>query len=237
MKKNLLFLFFVFLIMKVQGQSTELIISFNSGLFSFNGNSAEHSASINHIDLSGHNYTNNPYGTNSGISYGASIHLKRVTVCNFIFGIEAGYEDLRSKIIIDRIDGFNGVAVYQLPADGETYLNENFLNVFPSVGYRFKIGFISLDLEGGFDFGNLMQGFERGKATDENGTRYTTRMSRNDITFDFRPRIQLTVNWNRIGVYAGYSYGLINYKMNYYSDSDTQVYARLIRFGISFRLI
>lgn len=237
MKKIILFLSFTFLITTVQGQTNELGISFNSGLFSFAGKSAGNSGSINHIDLSGRNYTNNPYGTGSAVCYGVSLYIKRITVCNFIFGLEAGYDALRSKITIDRIDGFNGVSVYQLSANGNTFLNENFLNFFPSVGYRFEIGFIPFDLEGGFDFGYLMQGFERGKATDENGTRYTTRISRNDITFDFRPRIQFTITWNRIGVYAGYSYGLINYMMNYKSDSQNQVNARLIRFGINFRII
>jgi len=126
----------IYTLTNASAQKTELKGSLNSGLFAFSGVSAQANTNINYDDLTKSGYTNNPYGSDVGLSYGLSLNIKRITRCNFIFGLDIGYEDLRSKILIDQIDGFNGSSTYQNNATGQTYLNNYFLNLYPFVGYR-----------------------------------------------------------------------------------------------------
>ena len=219
----------------VFGQKTELRASLNSGLFSFSGVSSEATTSINYNDQTKSGYTNNPYGSKVALCYGVSLNLKRITKRNIIFGLDLGYETLRSKITIDRIDGYNGTSTYQYNASGKTFLNNSFLNFNPFIGYRFIVNNICIDLTGGFDYGYILKAKEDGHATATNGIKYTTSMDRKDVTFDLRPRIQLSTEYKEIGLYVGYSYGLIDYMMNYKGGTN-EASARLLRFGITYQI-
>jgi hypothetical protein len=241
MKKSLLALPFLFLSIFTHAQKTEFGISLNSGLFSFAGGLAESSTSINYDSSINSGSTNNPYGSKSGLSYGISANIKQVTKKNLVLGIDLGYEVLRSKISINSVWSYDEISagVYY-DANGQTFLNNDFINLFPQIGYRFKSKKVSFDLVAGSDIAFCLNATEKGEATATNGIKYNTNVDRKTINKDFRPRIQLTANYKKAGVYAGYSYGLTDYTSDYLwgdnlGDSDG-TYSRFFRFGLTYLL-
>src|ERR1700689_792756 len=90
-----------FLFVNSFAQKTETSISFNSGLFSFSGQSAEGTTFINYDATTKSGYTNNSYGSKNALCYGFSFQRKRIAGWNFILGYDLGYEVLRSKISIN----------------------------------------------------------------------------------------------------------------------------------------
>lgn len=217
------------------GQKTELRIALNSGLFSFSGESAQSNTFINYSDQNNSGYTNNPFGSKNGLSYGLSGNVRRVTKRNFIIGFDLGYERLSSKILIKEVAGFTGNTTYQYNASGQTYLNYNFINLNPYLGHRFNLKQISIDATGGFELGYCLSANEKGSAKDANGKEYRTSIERKTIDLDVRPRIQLAVNYQKAGIYAGYSYGFSNYKREYVGGIN-ECRARMVRFGITYQL-
>jgi hypothetical protein len=235
MKRIFLTIFIVSIFTTVFGQKTEYRLSFNSGLFSFTGKSAQPVSFINNAEHLNIAYTNNPYGSAPGICYGFSGNLKRVSKSKFVFGFDLGYELLKSKIAIDYIAGYNGVATYQYSAKGQTFLKFNFINLEPFAGYRFILKQVNLDITGGIDFGYCLNAHENGSATATNGTTYKTSLDRTTIKTDIRPRLQLSADYKKFGVYAGYSAGLVNYKSGYIGGTN-DCYSGLFRFGMTYQL-
>ncbi len=235
MRKYLLSFFTCIVFTNAFAQKTELHFALNSGLFSFTGKASDAISSINYNETNQSGYTNNPYGTQSAISYGFSTNLKRITKRNFILGLDLGYENLRSKVTINTINGYTGSSTYQLVATGKTILSSDFINIFPSIGHRFHTNKVAIDLTGGFDIGANLKAHENGKATAVDGTVFTTGVDRHTISADVRPRIQVAAIYNKMGVYAGYSYGFLSYKAGYVGGS-TECVARFVRFGITYQL-
>lgn len=235
--KKLFFAFVPFLFLTdTFGQKTEYSLSFNSGLFSFAGESAEKTSQINYssncwIPETG-GYTNNPYGSKSGLSYGLSINAKRITKKRVVLGLGLGYETLRSRISITEIGEHNMGDSFHLSAKGRTNLNYGFINLNPQIGYRFSKNNILFDLTAGFDAAYCLYTRERGKATAENGEKYKSSRNRKTISTDIRPRIELSARLGQNGISVGYSYGLSNYKSGYIGGVN-QCYARLLRFGFT----
>lgn len=215
------------------GQKTEFSVALNSGLFSFGGTSAASTSFINANPSQVINYTNNPYGSKNGFGLGLSANTKRITKGGFIMGLDFGYERLSSKITIDRV----AITSTGEAATGKTNLNFDFLNLNPNLGYRFNAGNTSFDLTGGFDFGFVLKATEKGKATTASGTTYTTDRDRKTLRTDIRPRVQLTTNYKKVGVYVGYSYGLSNYMEGYIGGGPWETHSRLTRFGLSYRIL
>jgi hypothetical protein len=232
MKKVFFTLITVFVWTITFAQKTEFRVVMNSGLFSFTGKSAEAVSSINYAEAPNSAYTNNPYGSQQGLCYGISGNLKRVSKGNFLFGLDLGYERLRSKIAINLINGYDGISSYQYNADGRTFLNFNFINLQPFAGYRFAIKPVEFDFTGGLDLGYCLQARESGSATATNGVTYETSRDRKTISMDIRPRLQLSADYKRFGVYVGYSFGLANYKSGYIGGTN-ECYSRLLRFGVT----
>lgn len=219
----------------VSGQKTELNLSFNSGLFSFSGQSAESTSFINYSSSTNSGYTNNPYGSKNGASYGISANIKRVTKRGLIVGADLGYENLSGKIFINSIIDNKGIIANVYQASGKTLLNFDFINLYPFFGKQFIADKVSFDLTGGIEVGYCLATKENGNATATNGTKYTTEVERKSIKTDIRPRIQFSVSYQKVGVYFGYSYGLANYKEGYIGGVN-ECYARLIRFGLVYQI-
>lgn len=236
MKKQLLTVFASLALSSTFAQQTELHFALNSGLFSFHGESSNANSVINYIADSKSGYTNNPYGTKSALSYGFSGNLKRVTKKNFILGLDFGYESLRSKVNLLGVYGSPQSPGNLLTTEGSTILSADFINIFPSLGHRFHAKKIAIDLTGGFDIGINLKTQENGKATAVDGTVFTTERDRKTINTEVRPRIQLAANYNKMGVYAGYSYGFMNYLDGFEGGSPYCV-SRLIRFGVTYKLL
>ncbi|MDP4291916.1 MAG: hypothetical protein Q8908_12605 [Bacteroidota bacterium] len=235
MNKSLLSLAFMLLSIQVFCQKTEFGISLNSGLFSFSGSSATGTSFMLMNSASGHDmgYTNNPYGSRNGLCSGVSVQLQRIARRNLIAGIDFGYENLKSKVIINQIllGGLSSSNYYA--ANGQTFLNYQNLNLFGYLGYRCEIKKFSFDMTGGFDISQCLTARESGSADIATGDHYSTDVDRKTISIDVRPRIQISATYHYIGLYLGYSYGLANY-MNGLSGGTDDCYAREIRFGVNY---
>lgn len=234
--KNLLItvLFQSFAIISAFGQSTELSIHLNSGLSSFGGESAGESTFINiNENPSIDNYTNNPYGKKMGLSYGLAAQVQRVTENKSILGLQAGFEMLRSKIDIERIEGYFDLRIHT--AEGQTVLQNTFANIYPNFGHRFMFKSVALDLTAGPEIAFFLNSKEKGEATEIGGNVVTTDYERNHPTADVRGRFALTAKYQQFGISLGYSYGLTNYTRNM-EGGDRENFARLIRFGFAYTL-
>jgi hypothetical protein len=243
MKTKVLIFITSLILSNLYAQKTELRVSLNSGLFSFSGQSAERTSQLNIYNQSNSGYTNNPYGSKNGLCYGFSLNLKRITKQNTIYGLDFGYETLRSKISINIVSGDfvsifmgNPIPMGGKVASGETFLNSNLLNLNPFVGHRFNSKKFPIDLVGGFDIGYVLSSKEIGNATAVDGTKYSSSVGRKTINIDFRPRIQVSTDYKKIGLYLGYSLGLVNYKSGYVGGTN-EAFSKLIRFGITYKII
>jgi hypothetical protein len=241
MKKSLLTTLSLLLIFTVFGQKNEYVISLNSGLFSFGGKYAVKTTFIN-LDPSVYSsgYTDNPYGTQNGICIGLSGNFKHLTKRNFIAGFDFGFENLKSKVTINQVYDLLNSLNYD-NATGKTFLNYHFLNLFPYIGHRLNFNALSVDLIGGIDVAYVLSADEKGDAVSESGYHYTTAVERKTQSFDLRPRVQVSADYNKFGVYVGYSYGVVNYIKGYYvagsmGTNSAASEARLIRFGLTYRI-
>jgi hypothetical protein len=233
MKKLLVFAFSFLIYSNSYSQKTELRVSLDSGLSSFTGQSAESSSFILLSETIGYGYTNNPYGSKNALAYGVSLNLRRVTKVNFIYGLGVGYENLRSKTSLDFVYEFEPDTF--IPVSGETIMDISTININPFAGYRFNADKFPIDLVGGFDFANILSTKEKGDATDTNGNKYTTSRDRKTISTDIRPRIQVSTDYKKFGVYLGYSFGLSNYMKDYIGGTNN-VHSKIFRFGITYQV-
>lgn len=221
------------------GQQTEFGISLNSGLFSFRGPSAEKETFILVNEASEDNLTctNNPYGSKNGLLYGFSINLQLLTKRKFILGIDLGYENLRSLILIKHIlirQDFGSFPPYN--ASGKSILNHHFINVNPYFGYSVKLKKYSMDFLAGTDLAYCLFAKERGSWVQEfDNEKQTITKNQSTIRFDFRPRIQSTIQYKKYGLYAAYSIGLVNYQSGYVGGIN-ECYSRMFRFGLTYKL-
>ena len=180
--KKTLFTIVAFCCLNVSyGQKTEFWVSLNSGLFSFAGESAESVTGINYNEQMQSGYTNNPYGSKSGLAIGLSGNIKSISKKNFILGADLGYEKLRSKIEINKIYGWTGTSSYRLDATGKTFLNSNFINLRLFAGYRLPVNKVNLDFTGGLEIGYCLSAKENGSATASGGIKYETSVDRKTI--------------------------------------------------------
>jgi predicted nuclease of restriction endonuclease-like (RecB) superfamily len=168
----------------------------------------------------------------NGLSYGLSANIKRVNKYNFVFGFDLGYEILRSKIQVNSVVDYSGMVNYTFDARGQTFLNANFINLNPQIGYRLSVKQVSIDLLTGYDVAFCLNATEKGKTTTTNGTEFSSSIDRKTINSDIRLRFQVSTGFKKMGAYIGYSLGLANYKSGYVGGVN-ECYARLFRFGLT----
>jgi hypothetical protein len=224
-------LFFGLLPLSLKAQQLEIHANLNSGLYSYRGAGAESVSRIN-----GATYTNNPYGSKGGLSYGLSFNIRKVTRHHFIYGADLGYEMLRSRVNLEYQDVIGDIAS---SFKGNTYLNNSFINLFPYMGGRFLICKRTFDLVGGMDIGRILSSTEKGhaKSTDNAAFDIQTSVDRLNRKNDLRPRIQLSTEFDHgIGVYIGYSHGIKDYKEKVLGGGKNETYSRMWRLGVSYRL-
>nr|WP_293834381.1 hypothetical protein [uncultured Arsenicibacter sp.] len=230
------------------GQKTEMMVTLESGLFSFRGHSAENTSFLN-VYNRGTSYegsTNNAFGAKAGISQGVSFQIQRINKRKLFAGIGIGFENLPSKIDLRDVyvastttsggtTSIGGVNPNS-PVIGHTYLSNRFITLNPYIGFRFPTEYgVSVDFQAGFDAGYLLSSRENGRAEPANGTVYTTSVDRKYISFDIRPRLQATIHYRRAGLFAGYSRGLVNYKEGWVGGIN-EAYSNYLRFGAQYRL-
>lgn len=216
------------------GQSTEYSFHMNSGLFSFAGPSVTNTSFIMVNNLgSGNSYTNNPYGSHPTVSYEVGFQVQHINANHLIWGIQLGYALFRSRVSINRV--YVDSPYLPLATHGHTILENRFFNLYPNIGYRFMLPNLMVDLTAGPGIGFDLNSREMGKAFTYFNTMYTTDTNRHNPGMDIRVRAGFTVYYKNWGLSAGYSYGLRNYSGGMIGVNP-EMYARIIRFGVVYRV-
>ncbi|MEE1945604.1 hypothetical protein VRU48_10850 [Pedobacter sp. KR3-3] len=217
---------------------TEFGVSFNSGSFSFKGQSV---AAVSFLNASTGTvnkvYANDVYGNKSGLGYGLSLNAKRILKGNFLVGLDIGYEKMNGKVAIEQVAIYNGTTNVAYNASGYRKLNLDFINLYPSFGYRIHANPVDIDLTAGIDFGFILKAEENGTITAANGTKFSGTVDRKNISTDVRPRAQVAAKFKKYGAYVGYSYGLSNYTAGMIGNSTSDATSRIWRFGLSYTFL
>jgi hypothetical protein len=158
--------------------------------------------------------------------------VQRITKKNDFYGLGISYETLTSKVNIDKLIQ-NGIILNQYPATGKTTLKNTFITLNPFVGQRYISGKLFFDLSLGFDFGFCLKSHETGEAT-ANDIKYSTNVDneKNKPSVDFRPRIQIKTQYQKIELILGYSFGLTNYQI----AGNDKAYTSFVRIGIGYTI-
>ena len=246
MKKTLLTFFSFLLLTQLYAQNIEVSVQAYSGLFHYSGNSATSTSAIYQGSTPRQNYTNNPYGSKSGFSYGGDIQGQYVSKNGFIGGLQAGYEVLRSRVDInsfyypittDPFPGPNYPIPFHIPVKGQTFLQDQDIDLNPYIGYRWLIGKIKLDMMPGIDLGFNINSYEKGKAKDNNGNVYQTDLKLLDAPTDVRLKLGVAATYKRFGITAAYLHGLTNLYKNMNVNGSDDAHSELISFGITYRIL
>ncbi|GAA3998810.1 hypothetical protein GCM10022408_07150 [Hymenobacter fastidiosus] len=154
------------------GQQTEFSGHLTSGLAAFRGTGSTATSIIVAPPPSARSsaYTINPYVRQPGLSYGAATQVQRVGTRRSLFGVQAGYEALRSRVQIANVftDSDAGISTA-----GHIRFAHYFINVHPFLGRRFAVKALAVDLTAGPELGILLRNREAGEAKTGQGVTYT----------------------------------------------------------------
>ncbi len=217
----------------VYGQRTEFSGQAGSGLFSFRGPGAVSETRIYGNDTPPLFVLGNPYGRRSGFSYSVAGQIQHITRSGFIYGVQAGYESLTSRVGITTITYAEIFPIIPQPTAGWATLRNQYVNVQPFVGKRFGNQHVSLDVTAGADLAGGLSSHEQSESQGTMGY-HTTDMDRPHPSVDLRPRVNLTGYYRAFGLSLGYSHGLTKYTIDPYSDN--RIYGRMWRVGVVYRL-
>lgn len=219
-------------------QKTEIKVNAYSGLFFFRGSDAA-STSVIHTGDAPMYWTDETFGKTPAFSYSVSLQAQRVTKQNHLFGLEIGWEELKSRTRVDTV-----TCNFCLPGHsvelvkGHETTATSFLNISPYVGQRWNAGKITLDLTAGVDLAvcTKVQDISRyalRNSSDYGGVKYNKRHP----DLDVRPRLQINAYYNRIGVIAGYSLGLTNFQLiDNHAYYNREAFTNFLRLGVGYRL-
>jgi hypothetical protein len=235
MKKGLLLVYMLALSTLGFAQQKEYSLHLNTGWLRFGGESAaKTSALILGSGRSDINYTDNPYGKKAGLGYDGTVQVQKVSAKNLLFGLQAGYEILRSKVPLTH--AYTLVSSATAPAvSGETVLRHRFINTYPFMGKRWVLSKTTVDLTAGLNLGFNVKSHEKGAATDAGGQIYRSNKDLDKLGLDTRARVGITACYQKFGLTAGYAHGLKNYTPET-EGANRQTFARLMRLGLVYRI-
>ncbi|SNC74670.1 hypothetical protein SAMN06265337_2487 [Hymenobacter gelipurpurascens] len=216
-------------------QKTEYSAHLVSGGMAYRGASAAATTSIDIPDIVGYKpSTLNAYGKRLGFSYGLAGQVQRLTKGGSLWGAQAGYEMLRSRVNIQYVFSESSA---DPKAEGHTNLNHQFITTHVFFGHRFAVSGLGLDLTGGPEVGFLQKVHEKGRATYNNDqAEITVDRARNVNTkADVRARLNLTAYYHRVGLALSYAHGLTNYRQHYLGGTN-ELYTQVLRAGLVYRL-
>jgi hypothetical protein len=247
MKTTLLSLFAVFFLAQSYGQSFEVSLLANGGLFHYSGNYPVSYSFFNDPEAGKtQGYTNNPYGKSNAFSYGFGGQAELISKGGFIIGLQAAFEVLRSKVNIDTLYGNEVTPFYNYGPEadniyvhGQTILQSQFINLNPFIGYRFNIKNVRLDLTPGVDIAFNVNTHEYGRATGAGNNVYQTNYNYGKGKTDLRARFGAAAWYKKFGLTASYSRGLTNYSSHLLNDSPTAytTNSEVMRFGLAYRIL
>ena len=222
------------------GQSTEYSFHLTSGFAAYRGSAAAEGGTAltvpDPFDVYLYSdreepYTENPYGTTLGSSYGLAAQMQRVTAKGSVWGVQTGYEVLRSRArithVFDQVDSGSN-------STGYTSLFNHGINTHPFFGHRFAVKSTQVDLTAGPEVSFLLRSHEEGDAKTGSKT-YSTRLDHGHPDLDVRARVNLTTYYKHIGLALGYSHGLTNYRKNQ-AGVIGEAYLQAFRLGLIYRL-
>ncbi|MCC9137731.1 hypothetical protein ACFSKU_02520 [Pontibacter silvestris] len=222
------------------GQKLEVSVQVNGGLSRFGGVSASNSTVLQIYSSNTQNSgAISPYGKRFKSSYGASVQFQRVSKTDLLLGLEAGVESLQSRVNVRGVSitpAINTSSLGYRQASGQSDLRNDFINLQPFIGKRLKAGTFDLDVTIGSDIGIGLNSKEEGTATDIQGEQHKTSLELNNQSVDIRPRVGVTANYQRVGLSASYANGLVNYVNGYSNGAKMEVYSRVFRLGVLYRL-
>jgi len=247
MKKLLLTLFTFLALTQLYAQNIEVSVLGNTGLFRYTGNYTTSTTFINGgIPGTKSGYTNNAYGNKDAFSYGLAVQVQHVSNNGFIFGLQGGYQILRSKVDITGVyrgDIFYSTGDYlanagPTPATGKSILQSQDLFLNPYIGYRLKVNKVRIDLMPGMQFGFNTDLYEYGNAKDVGGNVYQIDKNDDKLPVDIRLSFGVAARYNKFSLTGGFAQGLTNFSNHLLNDSPTAYYthSQLISFGIAYRL-
>jgi hypothetical protein len=221
-------------------QKTELTITAATGLFFFRGSGAVNNTTVyTSAFYSPGSSALNPYGKKAGFSYTVGLQLQRLTSKKIIYGMGLAFEALTSRASIDSVYESPEVILSQYrtiyPAKGITRLHNNFITFAAFAGHRYNYKRIFFDITAGLELGLYLNGRSTGTAD------YNIVNSKRHLQFDnaiempavdIRPAVKLKIMYNKLGLAAGYSAGLSNFRR----DGKTKAFTSFLQLGIVYQL-
>lgn len=217
-------------------QRYEFSVHIISGLFNYHGSGANSESFIDKASNGiGSNYVNNPYGTKPTYSYGVAVQVQCVTPVRLLWGMQAGYENLRSSVDLYQ-DNHLPYTFYTVPPTvaGYNILSSDVFNFNPFLGYRIKLKQVSVDAVIGLDVAVGFSTHQKGQTkADDGSTDYVDLSWGKEL--DPTYRFELKASYRRYGISTGYNYGVFNYNGRSLGASS-QVFSRMMRMGISYKI-
>ncbi|WP_210520436.1 hypothetical protein [Hymenobacter terricola] len=238
MKKHLLLLPLLALAAPVAAQHTELSGRAGLGLMQFGGKDAAYTSQINYSNYNGtvSGYTNSPYGSRLGVGFDVGGRVQRVGQRHTLLALDLGYDWLQSRTGISTLNYYDGSSNTPRPATGTSALRSQHLTSFLALGHRFGGSTVAVDVLLGPELAFVYGFHDKGSGTYDGGTAWSTdRPGREFNRFDGRLRADATAWKAQLGFNASYSYGCINYQGGLVGGSR-EVYARVLRLGLAYRL-
>jgi len=230
MRKIYLSLLFVFSIVIVKAQSSEFSVQANSGFSHYTGSGTVGSTFLNNAPQSHSGYPNGDGNLNATI-YGFDAQWQYIFKCNFILGLQAGYEAIGSKVNINGVDAEGG----EISATGSVTNRADYINVNPYIGFRFNINKVRFDIMPGLDLAFGVGSQQSGTIKASNGTYYNENDNFSSAKDDVRLRLGLAAYYKKFGITAGYSHGLVNFNADEFADKPVPALRiNVIRIGISY---
>ncbi len=242
MKKRMALLLSLFCLLGVTtySQKTELHVNAYSGLFFFRGSGSTSSATVFSNDTFIYS-SDKPFGRKSAYAYAIELQLQRVSARKHLYGVGMSWEELKSETPVGYYTGGDLPNQGPRPATGphrdKITIGTAFLNINPYIGQRFVAGRFIVDLQAGIDLSvctKVQESAFRYAAADSKYVPYY-QINRKKPFMDFGPRMQVNASYNRIGLIAGYSLGLTNFRGSQPATSNAAC-TNFLRFGLSYRI-
>jgi hypothetical protein len=231
MKKAILSLLFIFSILQLKAQSLEVSVQAGTGVSHYVGAGTVSSTVLN---INGQQHTGYPNGdgNRNATIFSGDIQLQYAFKCNFILGLQMGYEALGSKVDI------TGISTNPLtPATGSFTDRLNYINLNPFVGYRFNLKNVSLDVMPGLDFAIGTSGKQTGKAIADDNVVYNSSSLNGKPDADVRAKLGLAAYYKKFGITASYSHGFVDFNSGLLADGPVpSMRIEIFRLGLSYRI-
>lgn len=237
MRKKLPLLFTVLIAFAsiTTAQKNELYLNLNSGMFHYTGENRSYLIAETLEPFPASTGYVTP-GNKAGFGIEFSVTGQRVTKSRIIYAVDLAYQSLETRtgkfdVIVNPLSSFFA------PSNMDASIRRQFLAISPMLGYRLIDKKFRLDLKAGVEFGVPVGGKQKFKSVIiGNGQELNYEDKLKTKRPDNRIRFQLVGSYKRFALNAGYSVGITRY---YPSEMEhkKEIFSRLLRLGVGFRLL